>query len=194
MLEDYKTLWLEQLTGEYKMLQDKIDKIAGFRFTIRGWSLTAVVAATIGSFSTNTPPPPLALALLIPFVVAFFIMEYLQIQHSLLFEGRLIDIEDRIRRILTKNDPARIVNYVGFVPRTAHELRAEAAASWKPWRRLVSIGNWLFYSIEILVIVAGIWLQQHIKKPTPIGIHVKYESVRAVPKLVRNIVSFKQAL
>jgi len=36
----------QRLTDEYKILQDKIDKIGGFRFTIKGWSVTAVIAAS----------------------------------------------------------------------------------------------------------------------------------------------------
>lgn len=38
-----------RLIDEYKILQDKIDKIGGFRFTIKGWSVTAVIAASAAS-------------------------------------------------------------------------------------------------------------------------------------------------
>ena len=37
------------MIDEYKILQDKIDKIGGFRFTIKGWSVTAVIAANIAA-------------------------------------------------------------------------------------------------------------------------------------------------
>ncbi|MGB6942140.1 MAG: hypothetical protein WBE37_07090 [Bryobacteraceae bacterium] len=36
---------LDQLSSEYKILQDKIDKIGAFKFTIRGWSVTIVIAS-----------------------------------------------------------------------------------------------------------------------------------------------------
>lgn len=48
-----------RLTDEYKLLQDKIDKIGGFRFTIKGWSVTAVIAASAaGSAATRSLGSP----------------------------------------------------------------------------------------------------------------------------------------
>ena len=35
-----------RLAEEYKILQEKMDKIGGFRITIKGWSATAVGAIT----------------------------------------------------------------------------------------------------------------------------------------------------
>ena len=36
----------KRIADEHKILQDKMDKIGGFRFTIKGWSITAVIAAS----------------------------------------------------------------------------------------------------------------------------------------------------
>jgi hypothetical protein len=37
--------FVNRLADEYKILQDKIDKIGAFRFTIKGWSITVIIAA-----------------------------------------------------------------------------------------------------------------------------------------------------
>ena len=38
---------------EYKMIQDKIDKIGAFRFRLRGWLITLMTAVATAAFSTN---------------------------------------------------------------------------------------------------------------------------------------------
>jgi hypothetical protein len=48
--DDFK----KRLTDEYKILQDKIDKIGSFRFTIKGWSVSAVLAASAAAGSATT--------------------------------------------------------------------------------------------------------------------------------------------
>jgi len=76
-------LLLDQLSNEYKILQDKIDKIGAFKFTIRGWSLTLVVASCIGA--TTAKPPPRLLWGLIVFVLVFLVLERTQTGHREIF-------------------------------------------------------------------------------------------------------------
>ena len=47
---------ITSLSDEYKILQDKIDKIGAFRFTIKGWSVTVIaVSVAAGSAFGNIP-------------------------------------------------------------------------------------------------------------------------------------------
>jgi len=84
-------LLLDQLSREYQILQDKIDKIGGFKFTIRGWSVTIVVASSIGAATATLPSPFLLLGLII-FVLVFGHMESVQTQHQKTFGRRCAEI------------------------------------------------------------------------------------------------------
>jgi hypothetical protein len=48
---------LDQMNSEYGILQDKLDKIGGFRTTIRGWSVTLVIASIIAAGSSKGVSP-----------------------------------------------------------------------------------------------------------------------------------------
>ena len=88
---DDARLLLEQLSSEYKILQDKIDKIGAFRFTVKGWSVTLVIAsifATAGDEDVN----PLVLLFLLVFVVLFNRLERKQMQWSDIFGERSLKI------------------------------------------------------------------------------------------------------
>jgi hypothetical protein len=45
------------MNSEYGILQDKLDKIGGFRTTIRGWSVTLVIASIIAAGSSKGVSP-----------------------------------------------------------------------------------------------------------------------------------------
>lgn len=46
-MKDSQKDLVERLTDEYKIVQDKIDKIGGFRFQVKGWAITIVVGALV---------------------------------------------------------------------------------------------------------------------------------------------------
>ena len=157
---DYAKAWLDQFAGEYSIVQDKIDKIASVRFTIRGWSVTLVVALAFGANTLKLPPYWL-LSALIP-VVAFSLMERSQERYGDILGARAIRIEKRIWRLLRQNTPAESDEGIGgMVPRLAHDLgEANQLASPVP-RTLRAYGYWLFYGLQIvLVLVAAIWLNE----------------------------------
>jgi hypothetical protein len=109
-----------RLSEEYKILQDKIDKIGGFRFTIKGWSITAVVAgiATAGGRGLATScTVTLGLVLMLIF---FFILEHEQVRQSRLFGDRAGRIEDAFRKI--SRGKGQEVYASLPVPYLAHEL------------------------------------------------------------------------
>jgi hypothetical protein len=88
----------KRLTDEYKILQDKIDKIGGFRFVIKGWSVTAVIAASAAGSATRslltvlTISAGLALMLLL-----FFLFEFEQVKLSRIFGARARKLEGSFR-------------------------------------------------------------------------------------------------
>ena len=77
-LTPIETEFVDKLEKEYKILQDKIDKIGAFRFTIKGWSITVILAAAFTSASTAKIPTWLWLVLLLGFLVLFFRFELQQ--------------------------------------------------------------------------------------------------------------------
>jgi hypothetical protein len=83
--EDFR----KRLTDEYKILQDKIDKIGAFRFTIKGWSVTAMVAATAGASAAGRLLLVATISLgLAAMLVFFFLLEVEQVRLSWLFGNR----------------------------------------------------------------------------------------------------------
>ncbi|MDP8983318.1 MAG: hypothetical protein M3O35_22310 [Acidobacteriota bacterium] len=74
--EDFK----RRLTDEYKILQDKVDKIGAFRFTIKGWSVTAVIAASAAAGSAKSLTTVFTISLGLAFMVFFFF--YLELDRS----------------------------------------------------------------------------------------------------------------
>lgn len=113
-----ETEFKDRLSDEYKILQDKIDKIGAFRFTIKGWSITAVVGA-LATASGRRLSTTLILALgLVSMMFFFFWLEYEQVRLSRLFGARAARIEDAFRRI--SRSKAIFASFP--VPFTAHEL------------------------------------------------------------------------
>jgi hypothetical protein len=114
---------LEQMNSEYKILQDKLDKIAGFRTTIRGWSVTLVVASVIAAGSSKQVSP-LFLSILFIFIYAFGAMEEKQNRYGAVFGARIWQLEGRIREELReriKDDPV-----LGFYPGIAHHIHSRS--------------------------------------------------------------------
>ncbi len=94
-----RKLLIEQLSSEYKILQDKIDKIGAFKFTIRGWTVTIVVASCIGATTAHLPSAYLLLGLVV-FVLVFGRMERIQSGYQETFAHRCAEIERWIWRLL----------------------------------------------------------------------------------------------
>lgn len=114
-------LVLEQMNSEYRILQDKLDKIGGFRTTIRGWSITLVVASIIAAGSSKQVSP-FFLSLLFIFIYAFDAMERKQNRYANIFGARILQLERRMRDELrgrSKDDPV-----LGFYPGIAHHLHS----------------------------------------------------------------------
>lgn len=118
-LEDFRT----RLTDEYKILQDKIDKIGAFRFTIKGWSVTAVIAASATSNGVHS----LLALLVISFGLAalmffFFRMEFEQIRLRAFFGYRAKKLE----KAFVQLDRGHRVKVPFAVPNLATEVESNS--------------------------------------------------------------------
>jgi hypothetical protein len=114
---DFKGL----LSDEYKILQDKIDKIGGFRFTIKGWSVTAVIAASAAASASKSLSTVCTISLGLVLMLSFFFwLEFEQVRLSRLFGSRAGRLEDAFRRI--SRGKGKEVHAIFPVPYTAHEL------------------------------------------------------------------------
>jgi hypothetical protein len=171
LVTDEDKLLIDQLYSEYKILQDKLDKIGGFKFTIRGWSVTLVLASVFAVSSTKLTSP-LLLFLLLIFVWLFFLLEQKQNNYSLLFGARLIQIEKILRRIIRNtvkaDSPLRMI---GMVPRIAH-LVIESQQKPRPTNWLDKLWRWgsdpdnLLYIAQTIAIAIAVISLTHVHSHT----------------------------
>jgi hypothetical protein len=110
----------QRLSDEYKMLQDKIDKIGAFRFTIKGWSVTAVVAALATANPKDISTACIVSLGLVIMLVFFFRFEREQVKLGLLFGYRAGRIEDAFARI--RRGKGGQLHLAFATPDTAHEI------------------------------------------------------------------------
>jgi hypothetical protein len=113
---DFRSL----IFNEYRMLQEKIDKIGSFRFTIKGWSVTAVIAGTITTSGKGLAIAAAITAGLLVMLFSFLLLEYDQVKHSRVYGQRAVRLEDIFRRI-THGKGEELFRSVP-VPFTAHDL------------------------------------------------------------------------
>ena len=151
------------MTDEYKILQDKIDKIGAFRFTIKGWAVTAVIGATAAASAANSLTAALVVSSGLAILVYFFFrFEVEQVRLSRLFgllagniEQAFDDIDrgtlrrwfpsplvatEIVRSKQSKNRPNRfkwwmLWRYVGVRHHSARKAwRKGVTEDWGVWR------------------------------------------------------------
>lgn len=105
------------------MLQDKIDKIGGFRFTIKGWALTLNTGALVAAFATSLPLR-IAILLVSCLMIGLWWQEWRQAKLTEIYQSRVLRIERRIRQRLGILGVAH-VEFATLIccPGIAHELR-----------------------------------------------------------------------
>lgn len=110
----------KRLIDEYKILQDKMDKIGGFRFTIKGWSVTAVIAASAAG-STASLLTVTMIGIGLAFMLCFFFLfEFQQVKLSRIFGDRARKLEASFRLIDRSN--GKMTGAPISVPYMAHEI------------------------------------------------------------------------
>jgi hypothetical protein len=87
---------LSYLSDEYKILQDKLDKIGAFRYTIKGWSVTAAVGGLIAGATGKGHSAIIAGIVLDICLLWFFWFEREQVVLSRKFGKRARDIEREV--------------------------------------------------------------------------------------------------
>src|ERR1019366_1592265 len=156
-LTPIETEFVDKLENEYKILQDKIDKIGAFRLTIKGWSVTVILEAAFAGASTLKIPAWLWLISLLCFLISFFCFELEQTKLRRKFGLRCISIESAITRVLrtvaTRSGNAIVrASFVKlrFVPGITNQLHKRSAGSdleeWSGWRTFREADG-LFYAV-----------------------------------------------
>lgn len=136
----------QRLSDEYRTLQDKMDKIGGFRFTIKGWSVTAVIGASAAITTSKSLTTALTIVIGVAVMLAFFFyFEFEQVRLSRLFGDRAKKLEQTFKALDRKT--GMLSRAPDFVPYIAHEigqskhrrrLQKEQSLQWtsrwtRPW-------------------------------------------------------------
>jgi len=149
--------WVGRLLDEYKILQDKLDKIGEFRFTIKGWSVTVTLAALAAATAANAASVALLPLLL---AMAFFMLERKQHELSEAYARRAVEIEAAMMRL--RSGRGRDLSSIRFIPGIGNSLWRVALRKRRfvSWRKVVKDADYAIYLIQALVIicVAG-WIQ-----------------------------------
>jgi hypothetical protein len=164
---DAKSDLAARLVDEYKILQDKIDKIGAFRFTIKGWSVTVIIASIFAGSTTKTVPRSLWAISLMVFLFVFFLFELQQTNLRHRFGHRVLAIEEVLSRLLRN-----LANESGshsvlssfltlrFVPGIGHlgtqESRRRRRRPRNFWRSCVEADVW-FYFVQALVVATFVF-------------------------------------
>ncbi len=139
--DDYQRV-ADRLSDEYKIVQDKIDKIGAFRFTIRGWTVTLVTGAILALASANLLSPFVPLFLL--FLLGIFAqIEGRQNRNQDILEDRAFEIEAEFRRLhrFPEGSPAAVI----MTPRIAHDIRDRSTQNVGFVRRFWAFPDRYFY-------------------------------------------------
>lgn len=167
-LTPIETEFVDKLENEYKILQDKIDKIGAFRFTIKGWSITVILAAAFASASAVKIPAWLWLVSLLGFLVLFFLFELEQTMLRHKFGQRCILIESAITRVL-RTAATRSGNMIvrkkfvelRSIPGITNHLHKRSAGpdseEWSKWRAFREADGFFYAALGILTLLFAAW-------------------------------------
>jgi hypothetical protein len=168
-LTPIETEFVDKLENEYKILQDKIDKIGAFRFTIKGWSITVILAAAFASASAVKIPSWLWLVSLFGFLFLFFRFELEQTTLRHTFGQRCILIESAITRVLrtaatrSRGDTIVRAQFVKLrlVPGITNHLRKQSSGSdseeWSRWRAFREADGFFYVALGLLTLLFAAW-------------------------------------
>ena len=172
---------LSYLTDEYKILQDKIDKIGAFRVTIKGWSVTATVAFFLAVASEKGLSPALGAVAINVLLGFFFWFEREQTELGWKFGSRARNIEvqiDRRRRKAGQKgffSSPNIARALFGTKKPAvlirHEFKNRKLEKCRAWinreSKLAAKANILFYLVLILASWVPVWAGMKSQNPPP---------------------------
>jgi hypothetical protein len=154
-----------RLMDEYKIIQDKIDKIGAFRFTIKGWSITVIIASIFAGNATSVGPRWLWGISLVGFLGGFFLYERQQTNIGYRLGNRSIVIESVLSRLLRKaardSDNVSVSSsfiILRYVPGIAHirGRRGRRSGRRTLWRSCYE-ADVLFYIAQVLLVMTFVF-------------------------------------
>lgn len=131
--------------GEYKLLQAKVDGIGTFKFQIRGWAITLMVAFLVSGTAANIPSVAFLSSLFV--VGLFYLLDSNQQVWQNSFTRRLRDLENQLVKGSHDSRSARspgIVYTIAMTAQTGNRVR----------RFLFSWEAPLFYLLLTVLILA----------------------------------------
>jgi hypothetical protein len=148
-----------RLWEEYKLLQDKVDKIGAFRFTVKAWVVPSLGAFIAALYGAKIPSVFALLGLL--FVAAFYFLEKQQHAHQRAFIHRLRVIESFLKRPHPSGEPQAFGPITHASKRTQPRTPIEAIEimnrslerSRDPVDWIVSRANEVFYFLATAFVV-----------------------------------------
>lgn len=143
----------DRLASEYEIVQDKIDKIGAFRFTIRGWTVT-LVTGTILAVASATFISPYAPFFLLILLGIFAAIENEQNRNQQVLEDRAFEIEVEFRRM--QRDLTGSHDTLIMTPRIAHSLRDRSLQDVGVIRRFLEDPDRWFYWILVAIVFAAV--------------------------------------
>jgi hypothetical protein len=147
-LSDDNEILETRLSSEYSIVQDKIDKIGAFRFTIRGWTVTLITATMLAVASAKLLSP-YSLLFLLPPLLMFWSIEKKQNRNQQIFEDRAFDIEAELRRLRPANSDSRTSSIES--PKIAHSLKESSANTGYISGFIADPDRWFYWMLALFV-------------------------------------------
>ncbi len=156
---------IDGLFEEYRIVQNKIDKIADFELKVRGWCITLESAIVISLLSGKIEmASPFYIIILILFVILVFqFLEQEQLETKKILSKRALIVEQYIDRLIVDRDESdlkrKTINSNVFkllkgAPRTAISLRNSGRnRTIKSFKNMFIWKNHVFYYAQYLVVI-----------------------------------------
>jgi hypothetical protein len=150
---------------EYKLLQEKIDKIGDFRFRIKSWAMTLITGFIVGGFASDIPTILYLVGL--PIICMFHIFDLNQSIWHTAFIQRLSRIEFLLR---TKSKPVGSTKYFarerktpGVVAAITEAMKTSKSRRWNRWI-VIPIHNLFYFVLYSVILATFIYSQLSIRK------------------------------
>lgn len=130
---------------EYKVIQEKIDRIGDFRFRLRSWVIALVVAAVGAARPAAVPPVVFVLGFVV--IVAFYMLETAQLRWANALGNRAGVLEAELR---ASYGAPGIVGALAFASRLTHRRPVVGA--------FLRADGRIFYGLLCVLVAVGLWL------------------------------------
>ncbi len=157
------------LWEEYKLLQDKVDKIGAFRFQVKGWLIPLVSAWLVAVYTAKIPPQAYLIAAVFPLL--FWLLERNHHEHQAAFVRRIFAIEEALqsehspyfgpRPKVKKEDRTKLLLIPPISPGQAISLSNSSLGRKFPARLILRAHGIFYWTVAfsvILVTALSLWL------------------------------------